>query len=180
MSIAAWISSNNGLVTLAMGALALASALGLATVTLELRRLRRVRTGARLAAAQYPVRQLSDSARMLRDLVEGDDGLKRLARAGWLQDGTLAQRIKEVRALRIDGLPSARAIEAAYEAREAATRLMVWLERLGRNPTEARTHIQSIAKALSDAAGGLQRELLDLEGRKPKHRRRPGGYVKAG
>jgi hypothetical protein len=188
MSLASWFQTHTALAHWVVAISAVGMLVSLAWAAMELRRRRCERTASRLKAAHHPVRALGDCARMLRDLVEREDGVARLAQTVWLQDGTLGQRIKDVRAIRIDELPSARAIEAAYEAREAATRLVVWLERLGRNPAESRIRIQTIWKTLHDASGGLQRDVAANDAmafRLPGQRRRsragsPSASVKAG
>jgi len=131
---------------------------------------RRRRMSATLCAALHPIRSLGEAVRTLRDMVEQSDGRPGREALATLHDGGLAQRLRDVRGLDVAGLPSARAIEAAYEAREAAARLMLWLERPPGADGDARLRIQMIWKTLHDSAGNLERDILALES--PKGSRR--------
>jgi hypothetical protein len=118
---------------------------------------------ARLCAALQPVRSLCECARTLREVMEGEDGLRRLVGLDFLRDGTLAQRIRDVRAVPVENITSDRAIEAVYQAREAAAALMTWLEQLTAQPGQGRARIQVIWKSLHDSAGNLERDLSRIE-----------------
>jgi len=127
---------------------------------------RRRASMAKLSAVRHPVQALCEAARTLRETMEASDGLARLMELELFRDGSLAQRIRDVRALSADGVVAPRTIEAVYEAREAAARLVVWLERLSGDKAQTRLQIQTIWKALHDAAGNIDRDVAAQESRR--------------
>ena len=158
-----WLDGHGGLALWLGGVAAMGLLACAASALVSAAERRRREAIARLWVARHPISALCESARELRDKAE-QGGPLRPADLAWLAQGMVAQRIRDVRALQVEALPSPRAVEAAYEAREAAARLMVWLERLNVDPVETRLGIQTIWKALHDATGNLQRDLAALEG----------------
>jgi hypothetical protein len=150
-------------------------ALGLAAAAVagfvQTRRLRLRRERALICSALHPIRSLAEATRVLREMMEQGDKA-RLVDVDLLADGTLAQRLRDVRGLPVQSLPGSRSIEAVYEAREAAARLMVWLERGQVVSTERRLAVQLIWKTLHDAAGNLERDLAQLDSPSGADRRR--------
>ena len=164
-----WLNAH-GALALWLGGLALLALAACATAALAgAAGRRRSQTIATLWAARRPISALCDIARELRDKAEQSGGLR--ADLASLAEGVLGQRIRDVRALEVQTLPSPRAGEAVYEAREAAARLLVWLERLTGDPAQKRLHIPTIWKALHDAAGNLQRDIAALEATNGSRRR---------
>lgn len=95
--------------------------------------------------------------------MEGDEAMRRLVGLEFLRDGTIGQRIRDVRAVSVENITSYRAIEAVYQAREGAACLMTWLEQLASHPEQARGRIQTIWKSLHDSAGNLERDIARIE-----------------
>jgi hypothetical protein len=155
-----WLDAHAGI---ALWLTALGLAVSATTAFVLARRRRLAQERALLCAVLHPVRSLCEGVRVLREVMEQGEGKSRLTEVALLVDGSLAQRLRDVRGLTIQGLPSPRSIEAAYEAKEAAARLMVWLERTTGEPTERRLSVQLIWKALHDATGNLERDLARLE-----------------